>query len=101
VSILGALSLGFVLGLSIVGAVLLRNEEKVKEAWYRRRADLEPKVRAVGRGLIVVLGLLVIANLALAVVSGDASDIVLAALWLLILGVHLLRYRRSQGRSLT
>ncbi len=95
-SILGALSLGFVLGLAIVGAVLLRNEEKVREAWDRRRADIEPKARAVGRGLVVALGLLAIANLALAVTSGDASDIVFAALYLLMLGVQLLRYRQSR-----
>ncbi len=98
-SILGALSIGFVLGLAIVGAVLLRNEEKVREAWYRRRANIEPKVRAVGRGLVVVLGLLAIANLALSVTSGEASGIVFSALYLLMLGVHLLRYRQSRGSA--
>jgi hypothetical protein len=46
VSDLGALSIGIVLGLAIVAAVLLRNEEEVRRAWRKRGGIVEPEVRS-------------------------------------------------------
>jgi hypothetical protein len=97
VSVLGALSIGFVVGLSIVGAVLLRNEEKIREAWRRRHPD--SKAGPAGRGTVVAFGLIAIANVGLAVDSGEALRVLLAAGWLLMFGLSLRRYRRSQGST--
>jgi hypothetical protein len=48
VSDLGALAIGVVLGLAIVGAILLRNEEEVRRAWRRQSGIVEPEVPPVG-----------------------------------------------------
>jgi hypothetical protein len=92
-SALDAVLLGAVLALAVVGAVLLRNEEKIRVAWRRRHPEAGP----AGRGTVVASGLLAIANIGLAVDSGDAPHILLAAGWLLIFGISLRRYRQSQG----
>jgi hypothetical protein len=106
VSDLGALSIGFVLGLAVVGAVLLRNEEEVKKAWRRRRGIVEPKglsadinsnAAPVRRGVVVGMGLLAIAYIGLAIASGDIFYIILAALYSLVFGAYLLKYRRSRS----
>jgi hypothetical protein len=97
VSVLGAVSIGFVLGLAIVGAVLLRNEEEIRKAWRRRHPDV--KARPAGRGTVIGIGLIAIANIGLAVASGETLRILLAAGWLLVFGLSLQRYRRSQSST--
>lgn len=96
-SALGALSIGFVLGLAIVGAVLLRNEEKIRKAWRRRHPD--GKADSSGRGTVIGIGLIAIANIGLAAASGEALRILLATGWLLVLGLSLRRYKRSQSSA--
>ncbi len=91
---LGALSIGLVLGLAIVGAVLLRNEEEVRKAWRQRRGSSGPKAGPAGRWTVVFLGLIAVANIGLAVADGGAFRIILAAGWLLMFCNHLLKYRR-------
>jgi hypothetical protein len=87
VSVLGALSIGFVL--AIVGAALLRSEEAVREAWRRRRGDGEPQAGPTGLWPIVFLGLIAVANIGIAVDDGGAFRISLAAVWLLLFCHHL------------
>jgi hypothetical protein len=96
VSDLGALAIGFVLGLAIVAAILLRNEERVREAWRRRRGDGEPKAGTTGRWPLVFSGLLAIAYIGMAVDDRGAFRIILAAAWLLMFCISLLQYRRSR-----
>jgi hypothetical protein len=91
VSVLGALSLGLVVGLAIVGAVLLRNEEKIREEWRRRRGPAGP----AGRGLLMGFGLITIGNIAFAVIDGGVFRIALAAAWVWAFCFHLQKYRRS------
>jgi hypothetical protein len=97
VSDLGAVLVGFVLGLAMVGAVLLRNEKEVREAWRRRRGGGEPKGGPTGHWPIVFLGLIAVANIGIAVDDGGAFRISLAAAWLLLFCHHLLKYRRSRS----
>jgi hypothetical protein len=96
-SALGALSIGFVLGLAIVGAVLLRNDEEVREAWRQRRGGGEPKAGPGGGWIVVGLGLIATVNIGLAVADSDAFRIILAAGWLLVFCHHLMKYRRSRS----
>ena len=96
---LDAVLVGIVLGLAIVGAVLLRNEEKVREAWRQRRGGGEPKAGPGGRWILVGLGLLAMANVGIAAISRDPLRIPIAAGWLLVFGLSLRRYRRSQGST--
>lgn len=103
---LGALSLGLVFGLCMVGAVLLRNEQEIREAWWRWRgidpeAHLAEQTAAKGKApiklsTVVGFGLLTIAWIGLAVVSGDVFQIILAALYLVVFCVYVRKYRRSQ-----
>jgi len=97
VSDLGAIAIGFVLGLAIVAAVLLRNEDEVREAWRRRRRGGEPKGGPISHWPIVFLGLIAVANIGIAVDDGGALRISLAAAWLLLFCHHLLKYRRSRS----
>jgi len=97
---LDAVLVGIVLGLAAMGAVLLRNEEKVREAWRRRRGAAGP----AGRGLVMGFGLIAFANIAFAVIDGGVFRIALAAAWVLAFCLHLRNYRRStparnRGRS--
>lgn len=106
---LGALSIGFVLGLAIVGAILLRKEEEVRRAWRRRRgiveptepvgpaADLKPSATPIRRGIVVGMGLIAVAYTGLAVASGDIIHIILAAAYTLIFGVYLRKYRSRKA----
>jgi hypothetical protein len=101
---LGPALIGLVVGLAIVGAVLLRNEEKVREEWRRRRGPAAP----AGRGLVMGFGLIAIANIAFAVIDGGVFRIALAAAWVLTFCFHLQKYRRStparnrgQGRGVS
>jgi hypothetical protein len=94
---LGPALVGAVLGLAMVGAVLLRNEEEIREAWRRRRAGIEPKAGPGGRWIVVGFGLIASANIGLAVADGGAFRIILAAGWLLLLCHSLLKYRRSHS----
>jgi hypothetical protein len=41
-NVFGAFAIGVTMGFAIVGALLLRNEDKVRDAWIRRRAGKEP-----------------------------------------------------------
>lgn len=90
---LDAVLVGIVLGLAIVGAVLLRNEEKIREAWRQRRGGGEPKA-GPGRWIVVGFGLIASANIGLAVADGGAFRVILAAGWLLLFCHSLLKYRR-------
>jgi hypothetical protein len=109
VSDLGALAIGFVIGLAIVGAILLRNEDEVRRAWRKRRGIVEPEVPSVGPdaaikpkappiGLwhLALQALLVIMLIHFAVSDHDAFSIVVAALSIPAFGITLLRYRRSR-----
>jgi hypothetical protein len=109
VSVLGALSIGFVLGLAIVSAVLLRNEDEVRKAWRKRRGIVEPEAPSVEPGAnikskappigpwhVAMQGLLVILLVRFAVSDGSAFSIVVAALSIPAFGVSLFRYRRSR-----
>jgi hypothetical protein len=108
VSDLGALSVGFVLGLAIVGAVLLRNEEEVRKAWRRRRGIAEPdqpvtgappKLHQHSRLFIAWQGLLMIMLIGFAVSNHNAFSIAVAVLSIPAFGVTLFRYRRSRGST--
>lgn len=106
---LGAITIGFVLGLAIVSAVLLRNEDEVRRAWRRRRgivepeepvgpsADIKPHPAPIRRWIVVGMGLIAVAYIGLAVASGDIIHIILAAAYSLTFGVYLLRYRHSRS----
>ena len=108
---LGAITIGFVLGLAIVAAVLLRNEDEVRRAWRRRRgivelaepvgpaADLKPSATPIRRGIVVGMGLIAVAYISLAVASDDIIHIILAAAYSLIFGIYLLKYPRSQSTT--
>jgi len=108
---LGALSLGLVVGLCVVGAVLLRNEQKVREAWWRWRGmelvvhpagPSATKGKAPVKGwMVVFLGLMTIAWGSMAAAADDAPHIILAALYLLVFYVNLRRYKRSHRPTLT
>lgn len=110
-SVLGALSIGFVLGLAIVAAILLRNEEEVRRAWRKRRGivepdepveaatDLKPNATPNRRGIVVGMGLIAFAYVGLAVASGDTIHIILASAYSLIFGIYLLKYRRSRSAT--
>jgi hypothetical protein len=107
VSDLGALAIGFVVGLAIVAAILLRNEEEVWRALRKRRgivepdvlvgpaADIKPRATPFRPWIVVGMGLLAVAYIGLAVASGDTVRIILAAAYSLTFGIYLLRYRRS------
>jgi hypothetical protein len=108
VSDLGAISIGFILGLAIVAAVLLRNEEEVRRAWRRRRGIVEPeepitevnhKAPPVNGWHIALQGLLVILLVHFAISDHDALSIALAALSIPTFGVFLFRYRRSRSST--
>jgi hypothetical protein len=111
VSDLGALSIGFVLGLAIIGAVLLRNEDEVRRAWRRRRGIVEPEESVgaavdgkpnpapIGPGIVAGMGLLAVAYIGLAVASGGVFYIIFAAAYSLVFGAYLLRYRRSRSST--
>jgi hypothetical protein len=99
VSGLGPALVGLVFGLAVVGAVLLRNEDEVREAWQQRRGGGAPKANPAGRWSVVFLGLLASVNIGLGVASGDIFYIILGTLWLLMFCLSLLRYRRSQGST--
>jgi hypothetical protein len=90
-SALDAVLLGIVLGLTVAGAVLLRNEEKIRRGWRQRRGPAGP----AGRGLVMGFGLIAIANIAFAVVDGGVIRIALAAAWVLAFCLHLQKYKRS------
>jgi hypothetical protein len=94
---LEAVLVGIVLGLAIVGAVLLRSEERIREAWRKRRGYSEPKAGPSGRWTVVGFGLIASANIGLAVADGGALRIILAAGWLLLFCHTLLKYRRSRS----
>jgi len=96
---LGTVLVGVVLGLAIVGAVLLRNEEEIREAWRQRRGDREPKAGDTSRWGIVFMGLIASVNVGLGIVSGDAFHITLGTLWLLMLYLSLRKYRRSRSKQ--
>lgn len=108
---LGAITIGVVLGLAIVTAVLLRNEDEVRRAWRRRRgivepaepvepaADLKPNATPIRRGIVVGMGLIAVAYIGLAVAAGDTIHIILAAAYSLTFGIYLLRYRRSRSAA--
>lgn len=96
---LDAVLVGIVLGLAIVGAVLLRNEEKVREAWRQRRGGSAPKAGDTSRWMVVSMGLIAMVNIGLGVADGDAFHIILGTLWLLMFCLSLLKYRRSQGST--
>jgi len=106
VSDLGAASIGLVLGLCFVGAVLLRNEQAVREAWWRWRG-MELVVHPAGPSrvkgkapikfwMVVSFGFMMIVWTGLAVTDGDASHIVLAALYVLVFCANLRKYKRSR-----
>jgi hypothetical protein len=106
VSDLGALSIGFVLGLAIVGAVLLRNEEEVRMAWRRRRGivepdepvtEVQPKAPQDSPWFVALHGLLVIMLVHFAVSEHNAFSIAVAVLTIAAFGVILFRYRRSRS----
>ena len=105
---LGALSIGFVLGLAIVGAVLLRNEEEIRKAWRRWRgivepdgsvAEVNPKAPPVSRWHVAFQGLFAIFLNYLAVSEQSAIRIAIAVLSIAAFGVMLFRYRRSQAST--
>jgi hypothetical protein len=102
---LGALSLGLVIGLCVVGAVLLRREEEIRKAWRRRRGIVEPdeslpEVRpetpAIRAWQVAFQGLMVVLLVSHAVLHRDALRIVVAALSISAFGVFLFKYRRSR-----
>ena len=102
---LGALSIGFVLGLAIVAAVLLRNEDEVRKAWRRRRGivepdepvtEVQPKAPQDSPWFVAVHGLLLIMLIHFAVSDHDAFSIAVAVLAIPAFGVILFRYRRSR-----
>lgn len=105
---LGALAIGFVLGLAIVAAILLRNEEEVRKAWRRRRgivepeepvAEVPPKVSVDSAWFVAIQGLLVIMLVHFAVSDHNAFSIAVAVLAIPAFGVVLFRYKRSRGSS--
>jgi hypothetical protein len=105
VSDLGALSIGLVLGLAVVAAVLLRNEEEVRRAWRRRRGIVEPdepiaaaspKTPPIRGWHIAWQAVLVILLVRYAVSDHDAFSIAVAALAIPAFGITLFKYRRSR-----
>ena len=93
----GAAILAVVIGLSIVAALLLRNEDAVAKAWRKRRRDKEP----LGPRLAVAYwSLLTIANVALAIDAGDTIRLVLAALYVVLFARLVRSFRRSRSRDL-
>jgi hypothetical protein len=108
VSDLGALAVGFVLGLAIVAAILLRNEEEVRRAWRKRRGIVEPEEPATeaqpkalhdSPWFVVLQGLLVIMLVHFAVSDHNALSIAVAVLAIPAFGVILFRYRRSRSST--
>ncbi len=109
---LGAFSIGIVLGLAVVAAILLRNEEEVRRAWRKRRGIVEPEVPSratpevkskappIRAWHLASQGLLVILLVHFAVSDHDPFSIALAALSIPVFGVYLFRYRRSRGVTL-
>jgi hypothetical protein len=97
VSDLDAALVGVVLGLAGVGAVLLRNEERVRMAWRQRRGDSDPKAGGIRVWMLVFEGLIASVNLGLGVPAGDVFHIVMGALWLLFFSFSLRSYRRSRS----
>jgi hypothetical protein len=96
---LNAALVGVVLGLTGVGAVLLRNEDKAREAWRQRRGNREPKAGGTGLWILVFEALIASVNLGLGVPSGDVFHIALGTLWLLFFLFSLRSYRRSRDRQ--
>jgi hypothetical protein len=92
-TILGAFAIAVTVGLAIVGAVLLRNEDKVRDAWLRRRAGKEP---LAPRLTVAFWGLFTAASVGLAVASGEAIRIALSALYVVLFARLLRHHKRSQ-----
>jgi hypothetical protein len=108
VSVLGALAIGFVLGLAIVGAILLRNEDEVRRAWRKRRGIVEPeepvaevplKVSPDSPWFVAFQGLLMIMLVRFAVSDHNAFSIAVALLAIPAFGVTLFRYKRSRSSN--
>ena len=109
----GALSIGFVLGLAIIAAILLRSEEEVRMAWRKRRGIVEPeapfvepsaesrsKAPPVRAWHLAAQALLMVLLVRFAVSDQDAFSIAVAALSMPTFGVTLFRYRRSRDVTL-
>ena len=89
----GAAILAVVIGLSIVGALLLRNEDAVTKAWRKRREGKDP---LAPRLAMVFWGLFTILNIALAIDTGGTDRIVMAGLSIVVFERVLRRYRQPR-----
>ena len=95
-TVLGAFAIGVTVVFAIVGALLLRNEEKVEKAWRRSRAGKKPLRPGFERVGIVLFALFVVVNLGVAISTEEIFKIALAALYVLLFTVYLRRYKRSR-----